>query len=132
MNTSNVDHRDEQPAELISGVLHDARDFALAEVDKLKAEAITEVKEVGQEIKIASVGLLILTVAAVLLGVGFSLGLIALGVPDWAGFGIVAIVFGGLGVLFLKQRHAIAKAGAKAGTKVTTEVATTVRNATQH
>ncbi|HEX4418635.1 MAG TPA: phage holin family protein [Kofleriaceae bacterium] len=128
MNTSNVDHRDEQPAELISGVLHDARDFALAEVDKLKAEAITEVKEVGQEIKVASVGLLILTVAAVLLGVACSLGLIALGLPDWAGFGIVAVVFGGLGVLFLKQRHSIAKAG----DKVTTEVATTVSKATQH
>jgi hypothetical protein len=110
MNTSNLDHRDEQPGELISGVLHDARDLAIAEVDKLKAEAITQVKDVGQEVKIASVGFLILTVAAVMFGAALALALVALHLPPWASFGIVAVVFAALGVVFLKQRRAIAKA----------------------
>ena len=110
MDTSNFDHREEQPAELISGVLHDARDLAVAEVDKLKAEAIHQVKDVGQEVKIASVGFLILTVAAVMFGAALALGLVQLGVPPWGAFGLVAIVFGGLGVAFLNQRRAIAKA----------------------
>jgi TRAP-type C4-dicarboxylate transport system permease large subunit len=110
MNTTNVEHQDEPPGELISGVLNDARDFAVAEVDKLKAEAITQVKDVGQEVKLVSVGLLILTVGAVMLGAAFALGLVALGLPGWAGFGIVAIVFGVLGGLFLKRRKAFAKA----------------------
>lgn len=113
MNPS-VDHRDEQPAELISGVLHDARDFALAEVDKLKAEAITEVKEVGQEVKVASIGLMILTVAAIMLGTAMALGLVALGLPGWAGFGIIAIVFGIIGVRFLDKRHALARRASEA------------------
>lgn len=110
MNTSNLDHRDEQAGELISGVLHDARDLAVAEVDKLKAEAITQVKDVGQEVKIASVGFLILTVAAVMFGAALALALVALNLPPWAAFGIVAIVFAAFGVVFLNQRRAIAKA----------------------
>jgi hypothetical protein len=110
MNTSNLEHRDEQAGALISGVLHDARDLAVAEVDKLKAEAITQVKDAGQEVKIASVGFLILTVAAVMFGAALALALVALNLPPWAAFGIVAIVFAACGVVFLNQRHAIAKA----------------------
>jgi hypothetical protein len=110
METSQLDPRDEPSVDLISGVLHDARDLAVAEVDKLKAEALIQVKGVGQEIKIATVGLLILTVAAILFGTALSLGLVALQLPPWAAFGAVAIVFGVCGLVFLKQRRAIAKA----------------------
>jgi len=108
MNTSHPrtdDHRDEHPGELISGALSDARDLAVAEVDKLKAEAITRVKDVGEGVKIASLGFLILTVGAVMLGASVALGLFALGVPPWAGFGVVGIAFGVFGVAFLKKRR---------------------------
>jgi Putative Actinobacterial Holin-X, holin superfamily III len=104
MPTADLDHRDEPATELISGVLSDARDLAVAEVDKLKAEAITQVKEVGQEVKMISVGALILTVAAMMLGVSLSLGLAQLGLPAWSAFGIVAIVCGAIGAAFLKWR----------------------------
>jgi hypothetical protein len=109
-DTSKSDHRDEQPAELISGVLSDARDLADAEIDRLKAEDITQVKEVGQEVKIASVGFLILTVAAIMFGMALSLALVALQLPAWAAFGVVALVFAAAGILFLKQRRTIAEA----------------------
>jgi hypothetical protein len=100
------DHRNEQPAELISGVLTDARDYAVAEVDKLKAEA----KEVGQEIKVVSIGALILTVAAIMLATALALALGQAGLPGWAGFGIVALVFGGAGVVTIQHRPFAAKA----------------------
>ena len=110
MPTLEIDHRNEQPVELISGAISDARDLAVAEVDKLKAEAVTQVKTVGEEVKIASVGALILTVAAIMLGTAVSLGIVALGVPAWGAFALVAVVFGATGFLFIKHRRAIAKA----------------------
>lgn len=110
MTTSDADHRDEQPAELISGVFSDARDLAVAEVDKLKAEAVTQVKTVGEEVKIVAIGALIFTVAAIMLGTAISLGVAALGLPPWAAFALVAVVFAACGILFLKKRRAIANA----------------------
>ena len=110
MNLSTGSHRDEHPTELISGAIADAREYAVAEVDKLKAETLAKAKEVGEEVKIVSVGLLIFTVAAILFGIALSLVLVALGLPGWAGFGIISLGFGGLGVVFLSRRNALAKA----------------------
>jgi hypothetical protein len=106
MNIGKLDHEDEAPAELISGVLGDARDFAVAEVDKLKAE----VKDVGEQVKIASVGLLVLTVAAILLGIALALGLVALGLPPWAAFLVMSVVCAMVGTTLLLKRRAIAHA----------------------
>jgi Flp pilus assembly protein TadB len=103
MTIGNLEHQDDQAGQLISGVLSDARDLAVAEVDKLKAEAITKAKDVGDDIKLAAIAMLILTVAAILLGVALALGLTALGVPAWLAFAVVAVACGVTGVVFLKQ-----------------------------
>jgi uncharacterized membrane protein len=101
METSNLEHQ--EPDGLISGVLHDARDLAVAEVDKLKAEAILKAKDVGQEIRLASIGLLILTVSAILLGIAIALLLVAAGLPAWLAFAVVAVVCAIVGIVFLKR-----------------------------
>jgi len=103
MTIGNLEHQDEQTGQLISGVLGDARDLAVAEVDKLKAEAITKAKDVGDDLKLAAIAMLILTVAAMLLGVALALGLAALGVPAWLAFAIVALACGITGAVFLKR-----------------------------
>src|SRR5690348_13704116 len=51
MATGNLDPQSEQAGQLISGVLHDARELAVAEVDKLKAEALIQVKSAGEGAK---------------------------------------------------------------------------------
>ena len=90
--------RDDDAGDLISGVISDARELAVAEVDKLKAE----VKQVGRSAKIAGVGLGFLIAATVMLGQALAFGLIALGVPAWAAFAIVAAITTLCGVVFLK------------------------------
>ena len=103
MSIGNLEHQDEQAGQLISGVLSDARDLAVAEVDKLKAEAITKAKDVGDDIKLAAIAMLILTVAAVLLGIALALVLVALGVPAWLAFAVIAVACAVTGVVFLKR-----------------------------
>jgi|SRR5690349_22340591 len=103
MNTGNLENEHQDQAGLISGVLSDARDLAVAEVDKLKAEAITKAKDVGSEIRLASIGLLILTVAAILLGEAIALALVAAGLPAWLAFAIVAAACAITGIVFLKR-----------------------------
>jgi hypothetical protein len=94
MATVHLDPRDEQTGQLISGVLSDARDLAVAEVDKLKAEAITKARGVGEEVKVLSAGI--------------ALALIAAGLPAWAAFGLVAIACVAAGAVLVKHKTAAA------------------------
>lgn len=96
--------RDDDAGDLITGVISDARELAVAEVDKLKAE----VKQVGRSAKIAGIGLGFLIAAVVLLGQALGFGLIALGVPDWAAFAILAAITTLCGVVVLKYPRDVA------------------------
>jgi hypothetical protein len=103
MATGNLDvQQDEQAGELISGVLHDARDLAVAEVDKLKAEAITQVKSAGEDAKYIGAGLLLLAMAVMMLGAAIACGLAAAGLAWWLALGVVAFAYGGSGAGLLR------------------------------
>lgn len=102
MATSNLDPQGEPAGQLISGVLHDARDLAVAEVDKLKAEAMMQVKSAGEGAKYGGAGLVLLTMAVMMLGVAIACGLAAAGLAWWLALGLVAITYGGTGAALLK------------------------------
>ncbi len=102
MGTVNLEHQDEQAGQLISGVLQDARDLAVAEVDKLKAEAMMQVKSAGEGAKYGGAGLMLLTMAMMMLGVAIAFGLAAAGLAWWLALGLVAIAYGGGGAGLLK------------------------------
>jgi Putative Actinobacterial Holin-X, holin superfamily III len=116
MATGNLDPQSEQAGQLISGVLHDARDLAVAEVDKLKAEAMMQVRSAGEGAKYGGAGLMLLTMAMMMLGVAIALGLAAAGLAWWLAFGLVAVAYGGGGAALLKRaqdrRHHVASSAA--------------------
>lgn len=116
MATGNLDPPGEPAGHLISGMLQDARDLAVAEVDKLKAEAIMQVRSVGEGAKYGGAGLVLLTMAVLMLGVAIACGLAAAGLAWWLALGIVAIAYGGIGAALLKraqsQRHRVASSPA--------------------
>ena len=91
-----------QAGQLISGVLQDARDLAVAEVGKLKAEAITQVKSAGEGAKYGGAGLLLITMAVMMLGVAIAAGLVAAGLAWWGALGLVAILYGVVGAGLVK------------------------------
>jgi hypothetical protein len=104
----NTTHRDSDlgPTELIGGALEDARELASAEVDKLKAEA----RQIGETAKITGIALGILIMAAVMIGSAIAFGLVAAGLPVWAGFGIVGVLAAFAGVMVVKHPRALANA----------------------
>ena len=102
MATGNLDPQDEQAGQLISGMLHDARDLAVAEVDKLKAEAMMQVKSAGEGAKYGGAGLMLLTMAMMMLGVAIAWGLASAGLAGWLALGLVAIAYGGGGAGLLR------------------------------
>lgn len=106
MQTDRQKLRDDDAGDLITGVISDARELAVAEVDKIKAE----VSEVGRKAKIAGVGLGFLVASTVLLGQALGFGMVALGVPEWAAFAILAAICTACGVVFLKFPREVAKA----------------------
>ena len=116
MATSNLDPQGEPAGQLISGVLHDARDLAVAEVDKFKAEAMMQVRSVGEGAKYGGAGLVLLTMAVMMLGVAIACGLAAAGLAWWLAFGLVAVAYGGGGAALLKRaqdrRHHVASSSA--------------------
>jgi hypothetical protein len=95
--------------------LHDARDLAVAEVDKLKAEAMIQVKSAGEGAKYGGAGLMLLTIAMMMLGVAIASGLAAAGLAWWLAFGLVAVAYGGGGAALLKraQRRASSSVAAR-------------------
>jgi hypothetical protein len=101
MATSNLDPQGEPAGQLISGVLHDARDLAVAEVDKLKAEAMMQVKSAGEGAKYGGSGLVLLTIAVMMLGVAIAGGLASAGLAWWLALGLVAIAYGACGAALL-------------------------------
>jgi hypothetical protein len=102
MATGDFEPQDEQAGQLITGVLHDARDLAVAEVDRLKAEAITQVKSAGEGAKYGGAGVLLLAMAVMLLGVAIASGLAAAGLAWWLALGLVALAYGGSGAGLLR------------------------------
>lgn len=106
MEANHHELRDHDAGDLISGVVQDARELAVAEIDKLKAE----VKQIGRSAKIAGVGLGFMIAAAVLLGQALGFGLVALGLPAWAAFAILAAITAICGVVFIKYPRDVAKA----------------------
>jgi hypothetical protein len=89
--------------ELISGLFGDAKEFASGHATKMREEVKDEfngLKHFLMKIVIAAgVGVL----GAILLAHAFALGLDALGLPQWAGYLVAAVIFVGIGLVIIKS-----------------------------
>ncbi|HEY4244342.1 MAG TPA: hypothetical protein VGM88_31225 [Kofleriaceae bacterium] len=107
----------ENPAQLLAGVVHDARELASAEIDKVKAEAGLEFAHLKRELhqlnvdaKLAGAALAVIIVSSILVGAGLALGFAALvGWPAWTGFLIVGGIGGLLGAFAVRRAMARAE-----------------------
>jgi hypothetical protein len=89
--------------ELLSGLFTDAKELVSGHASNMRDEVkdeFTGLKRFLMKIVIAvGVGIL----GAILLAHAFALGLDALGLPQWAGYLIAALIFGGIGLVIVKR-----------------------------
>lgn len=92
--------------ELLAGMISDAKELAVGHLGHMRGEIGDEFKQLkGFLAKIAiSVGVVV--VGSILLGHALALGLAALGLPDWAGYLIGAVIAFGVGAIILKRMPA--------------------------
>lgn len=90
-------------AQLVGGILSDAQELTQKQLELFKVEIRDNVEKAKGIAAVCAAALAVATVACILLGIAFSLGLVALFpvLPLWAAFGIIAVVLGiGAGILF--------------------------------
>jgi hypothetical protein len=104
-----ADHSDASIRELVRGAMDDARELFREELALAKAEVRLELGKVSAAATRFTAGGVALWFAAMFLLVTVALGIAALlGWPAWAGFGIVAVLLGVIGVgLLLAGRSAV-------------------------
>lgn len=82
---------DESIGELLTGVLHDARDLAVAHVDGLRLEVRDELTQAKRVAVIAAVALAVISIAALLAMIAIAAALATYtALPTWAAYAIVA------------------------------------------
>ena len=99
-------HTGDSTTSLLGGVVSDMRDLMAAHAERAKIEAKGELGNLKRTIQVTGIAVASIVVSAVMLGCALALGLVALGVPAWAGFGLVAIVAGIGGYIAIKRRPA--------------------------
>jgi hypothetical protein len=97
--------RNESTSDLLGGLLTDAKELAKAHGDHLKLEVRHEVHSLTETIKLAAIAVGAVVLAGLLIAHALALGLSALtGLPEWASYGIVGVVFAVVGYLFYRSR----------------------------
>lgn len=96
---------DETTAELVGGLLTDARDLASAHVDQLKLEVRAEVGSMTETITRTGIAIAAFVLVGLLLGQAAAFGLAAAtGLPVWASFGLVGTAVAIAGLLVYRSR----------------------------
>jgi hypothetical protein len=89
--------------ELFAGVLSDAKEIAVGHLGRMRSEIGDELKELKQYLARVVIAAGVMVVASLLAGETIALGLVALGLPGWAGFALATVIAVVAGVLLVKR-----------------------------
>lgn len=89
--------------ELFAGVLSDAKEIAIGHLGRMRSEIGDELTELKQYLARVVIAAGVMVVASLLAGETLALGLVALGLPGWAGFALATVIAVVAGVLLVKR-----------------------------
>jgi len=96
---------------LIRGVIGDMETLVKQQLKLFQTELKAEGKEMRNGVISMAISLSVVLAGMVILGIALAYVLVALGLPDWAGFGIIGLAVMGLGVgLFYNGKREIKSA----------------------
>lgn len=87
---TNVPPKDASTPQLFAGLMQDARDLALGHFERMRGEIGDELSNLKAMIRSTIVAVGVMVIGAVLAGHFVAIVLIALGLPEWAGYGVAA------------------------------------------
>ena len=129
--TSEIDHV-HGTVELVESVIDDTRSLVGAHLEALRDDLGEQVSALGAAVSSSLVAFSLIVVTALLVGIALANSLVAVGVPSWAAFWIVATAVAALGgYLALRARRNARTTGAAAAECVKDEIAR-ISNEPQH
>lgn len=88
---------------LLAAVVDDARELAIGHLQRMQRESSEELGNLRHAIARTAVAVGIMIVGAVLAGHAVTAGLIALGLPAWAGYAIAAVAAAAGGLILFRR-----------------------------
>jgi hypothetical protein len=113
-NGTDVVEGEHGTVELVESIIDDSRALVGAHLEALRDDVREQVAALGVAVRSSLLAVSLIIVATLLVGIAMAESIIALGLPAWAAFWIVALAVAALGVWLVRRARGTARTAGQA------------------